>query len=192
MRSASYPRREVIPESVDGETLREVMRRVPSPVTVVTAANAEEARGITIGSFTSVSLEPPLVCFNVNHEAQMHDVIMAAPRFAVHVLGEQQAHLSKHFAVPDRTGAEQLRSVPHGIDEHGIPILDDVTAVLHCVHHDVFTAGDKSIIIGRVVDVDVYEDDGAVLYYKRTYRSVGEELRSTLLSPVKRASNETS
>lgn len=181
-----------MPEAVTGETLRQVMRRVPSPVTVVTAADAHEARGITIGSFTSVALEPPLICFNVNHEAQMHDVLLAAPRFAVHVLNEEQAHLANHFAVPDLTGAEQLRTVPHRIDDQGTPVLDDVTAVLHCTHHDVFTAGDKSIIIGRVEAVQHNEDRGAVLYYKRTYRGVGEELRSTLLSPVKRASNDTS
>lgn len=179
-------------EPVDGETLRQVMRRVPSPVTVVTAADATEARGITIGSFTSVALKPPLVCFNVNHDAQMHDVILDASRFAVHVLGEEQAPLANHFAVPDLSGAEQLRAVPHVINEHGTPVLDDVTAVLHCVHHDVFTAGDKSIIIGRVVDVQVTDGRGAVLYYRRTYHGIGEELRSTLLSPVKRASNETS
>jgi flavin reductase (DIM6/NTAB) family NADH-FMN oxidoreductase RutF len=181
-----------MPESVDGETLRRVMRRVPSPVTVITAADATEARGITIGSFTSVALEPPLVCFNVNHDAQMHDVVLDASRFAVHILGDGQAHLANHFAVPDLTGDEQLRSVSHAVDEHGTPILDEVTAVLHCVHHDVFTAGDKSIIVGRVVEVQANDDRGAVLYYKRTYRGVGDELRSTLLSPVKRASNDTS
>jgi len=179
-------------ESVNGETLRRVMRRVPSPVTVITAADERGARGITIGSFTSVALEPPLICFNVNHGAQMHDVMLDASRFAVHILNEEQAPLANHFAVPDLTGAEQLRSVPHVINEHGTPILDDVTAVLHCVHHDVFTAGDKSIIVGRVVEVQADDDRGAVLYYKRTYRGVGEELRSTRLSPVKRASNETS
>ncbi len=179
-------------ESVDGETLRQVMRRVPSPVTVVTAAGAKEARGITIGSFTSVALEPPLICFNVNHDAQMHDVLLDAPRFAVHILSEAQAPFANHFAVPDRTGPEQFRLIPHTIDEHGTPILDDATAVLHCVHHEVFTAGDKSVIVGRVVDIDMNPDRGAVLYYQRTYRGVGDELRSTLLSPVKRASNETS
>lgn len=183
---------DIMPESVDGETLRQVMRRVPSPVTVVTAASHEEARGITIGSFTSVALEPPLVCFNVNHGAQMHDLLLAAPRFAVHVLSEQQAPLAEHFAVPDRTGAEQFRDVPHTIDAHGVPILEGSTVVLHCVHHDVFTAGDKSIVVGRVVDVDVNEDGGAVLYYKQTYRGVGRELGSILFSPVKRASSGTS
>lgn len=181
-----------MPESVDGKTLRDMMRQVPSPVTVVTAADAEEVRGITIGSFTSVSLEPPLICFNVNHGAQMHDVLLAAPRFAVHILSEKQAPLAPHFAHPDRSGAEQFHSVSHVIDEYGVPILEGASAVLHCVHHDVFTAGDKSIIIGRVVDGEIHEGRGAVLYYQRTYRSVGADLRSRRLSPMKRASSETS
>ena len=176
-----------MPESVDGETLRQVMRRVPSPVTVVTAASAQEARGIT-----SVALDPPLIGFNVNHDAQMHDVLLDASRFAVHVLSEAQAPLANHFAVPDRPGSEQFRTVPHVINGYGTPVLDDATAVLHCVHHEVFTAGDKSIIIARVVDVEADEDGGAVLYYQRSYRGVGDELRSTLLSPVKRASSDTS
>lgn len=179
-------------EPVDGESLRQTMRRVPSPVTVVTAATEQEARGITIGSFTSVSLEPPLICFNVDRTAQMHPVIMEAPRFAVHILGEHQAHLSNHFAIPNISGQEQLESVAHRINAHGTPILEDVTAVLHCTHHDAFVAGDKTIIIGRVVDIDDVADRGAVLYYKRTYRAVGEEVRSTVLSPVKRASSDTS
>lgn len=181
-----------MPEPVDGDMLRTVMRRVPSPVTIVTAVGAGERRGITIGSFTSVSLEPPLICFNVNRTAQMHDVIMAASRFAVHILAEDQAHLSNHFAVPDRSGREQFESVSYAIDAHGTPVLNDVTAVLHCTHHRTFVAGDKSIIVGKVAEVELNEDRGAVLYYKRGYRGVGEELRSTTLSPVKRASNDTS
>ena len=168
------------------------MRRVPSPVVVVTASGAGEARGITIGSFTSLSLEPPLVCFNVNRDAQMHGVITDATRYAVHVLGEEQAHLANHFAIPDRTGAEQFDAVPHYFDVHGTPILEGVTAIFHCTHHDRFMAGDKSILVGRVAEIETNADHGAVLYYKRTYRAVGDEVRSTLLSPVKRASNETS
>ena len=179
-------------EPVDGESLRQTMRRVPSPVTVVTAATEREARGITIGSFTSVSLEPPLICFNVDRSARMHPVITEASRFAVHILGDHQAHLSDHFAIPDLSGAEQFESVAHRINAHGTPILDDVTAVFHCTPHDAFEAGDKTIIIGQVVEIDADVDRGAVLYYQRSYRAVGDEVRSTVLSPVKRASSDTS
>jgi flavin reductase (DIM6/NTAB) family NADH-FMN oxidoreductase RutF len=163
--------------AVDGLTLRQVMRRVPSPVVVVTAAAQGEARGITIGSFTSVSLDPPLVCFNVTQSAQMHDHLLAAERFAVHVLGEGQAPLAEHFALPGLTGAEQLAPVPHTRRPDGTPVLDGVSAVLHCAPHARFEAGDHTILVGRVTAVDMPPDEGAVLYYQRAYRRVGDELR---------------
>jgi flavin reductase (DIM6/NTAB) family NADH-FMN oxidoreductase RutF len=163
----------------DGEALRRVMRRVPSPVVVVTVGDtaAGPARGITIGSFTSVALEPPLVSFNVAHDAATHDLLPEGGRFVVHVLGEHQAHLGTHFAMPGRTGAEQLASVPHTRpDDDGPPLLDDVTARLHCTVHATVPAGDHTLVLGRLVAVDDLPDRGAVLYYRRAYRRVGDEL----------------
>jgi flavin reductase (DIM6/NTAB) family NADH-FMN oxidoreductase RutF len=151
------------------------MRRVPSPVVVVTAKGETETRGITIGSFTSVALDPPLVSFNVGRESRMYE-----------------AHLAKRFAVPGLAASEQFESVPHTRDEHGTPLLDGVSARLHCTPHETISAGDKTLYIGLVVQVDEQPDSGAVLYYKSGYRGVGRELRSTELSPVKRVSSESS
>ena len=177
---------------VDGETFRSIMRRVPSPVVVITARGESEVRGITIGSFSSVALSPPLVSFNVAQDARMYDVMESCERFAVHVLGEHQAHLAKQFAIPGLTGAEQFETVPHARDEWGTPILDGVSAVLHCTPHDAVSAGDHILYIGRVRDVEARPDAGAVLYYKSGYRGVGSELPSTELAPVNRASSESS
>lgn len=157
---------------VGAEVLRDVMRHVPSPVTIVTAGGAEEVRGTTIGSFTSVSLRPPLISFNVDQSSQMHDVLGAAAQFAVHILCDDDAHLCTHFAAPDRLGVEQLSAVPHHLDAHGTPILDDALAVLHCRRHDMFEAGDHSIVVGEVTEVDRRGEGAPILYYKRTYRSV--------------------
>lgn len=168
------------------------MRRVPSPVVVVTARGPEEARGITIGSFSSVALDPPLVSFNVARDSRMFPVMEACERFAVHVLGEDQAHLAKQFAVPDLSGSEQFESVPHVRDAHGTPILEGGSAVLYCRTHDSLPAGDHRLYVGRVVDVEERSDQGAVLYYKSDYRGVGKELPSTRLAPVKRASSDSS
>lgn len=179
-------------EPVEGSVFRAKMRRVPSPVVVVTAAGEEEARGITIGSFTSVALEPPLVSFNVGRESRMYRVMETCSRFTVNVLGEEQAHLAKRFAVPDLTGAEQFDDVPHTRDVYGTPLLDDVTARFHCTPHDAVVAGDHVVYVGLVVGVDEQPDEGAVLYYKSSYRGVGSELRSTELSPVKRVSSDSS
>ncbi len=168
------------------------MRRVPSPVVVVTARGGDEARGITIGSFSSVALDPPLVSFNVGRDSSMFDVMEGCDRFAVHVLGEGQAHLAKQFAIPGLSGPEQFESVPHERDSHGTPILEGGSGVLHCRPHDSVHAGDHSLYVGRVVEVEERPDQGAVLYYKSDYRGVGKALPSTRLAPVKRASNDSS
>jgi 3-hydroxy-9,10-secoandrosta-1,3,5(10)-triene-9,17-dione monooxygenase reductase component len=183
-------------EPVEGSVFRTAMRRVPSPIVVVTAegtrAGRTETRGITIGSFTSVALEPPLVSFNVGRESRMYPLMETCTRFVVHVLGEGQSHLAKRFAVPGLSADEQFESVPYTRDAHGTPLLDGVSARLHCIPHDFIEAGDKKLYVGLVVEVDEQPDAGAVLYYKSDYRGVGRELRSTELSPVKRASSESS
>lgn len=168
------------------------MRRVPSPVVVVTAEGTSEVRGITIGSFSSVALDPPLVSFNVARESRMYRVMEVCSRFAVNVLGDGQASLAKRFAVPGLTGPKQFEAVPYTQDAHGTPLLDGVSARLHCVPHDAVEAGDKTLYVGLVVGIDDQSDQGAVLYYKSSYRGVGSELPSTELSPVKRVSSDSS
>jgi flavin reductase (DIM6/NTAB) family NADH-FMN oxidoreductase RutF len=178
--------------AVDPSTFRAIMRRVPSPVVVVTAQGPTEARGITIGSFASVALEPPLVSFNVAREARMYDVMQACERFVVHVLDERQVHLAKQFAVPNLTSGEQFEAVPHACDPDGTPVLDGGAAVLRCRPHDAVPAGDHALYVGRVEAVEARPGDGAVLYYEGDYRGVGSELPSTRLAPVNRASSESS
>lgn len=173
-------------------TFRASMRRVPSPVVVVTAQGPREARGITIGSFSSVALEPPLVSFNVARESRMYEVMEGCERFAVHVLGENQAHLAKQFAVPNLSGSKQFEAVPHTRDAHGTPILEGGSAVLHCQPHDSLPAGDHRLYVGLVLEVEERPDQGAVIYYKSGYRGVGSELRLTRLAPVNRASSDSS
>ncbi|MDX1548725.1 MAG: flavin reductase family protein [Rhodothermales bacterium] len=178
-------------KAIDGQALRQAMRRIPSPVTVVTAAGEGEVRGITIGSFTSVSLDPPLISFNVDQAAQMHPLIMQAERFAVHVLTEAQAHLSNHFAVKDRTGAEQFAAVPYRLDAHGTPILEDVLAVFHCTRYAVYPAGDHSLILGAVYRIEEGGAAGPILYFDRSYRRIGGEAEVRSFSTVKRGSSTT-
>ncbi len=159
-----------------GERLRLAMRRVPSSVTVVTAAARGEIRGITVGSFTSVSLDPPLISFNVAREASMHRVIVGANNFAVHLLADTQADLSTVFAEPHRVGEEQFEKIDHTMGEFGVPVLVDVAVVFHCVVWAVHPAGDHSLVIGRVRGVDKGEDTGPLVYFDRSYHHLGDRL----------------
>lgn len=173
----------------DGEALRVAMRQVPSAVTVVTANGEGEIRGITIGSFTSVSLEPPLISFNVAKDAQMHDLLVSAPRFAVHILSEEQAYLADHFALPDRTSEEQFTSISYHLNSDRIPILTESLAIFYCEPYAVYPAGDHSLVVGEVLDVKYVQSGAPLVYVNRGYRGVGDEVN--LLKPVKRASNDS-
>ncbi len=156
-----------------GEDLRAVMRHVPSPVTIVTFASPEGAKGITIGSFTSVSLDPPLISFNVMHESSMHDVLLEAENYAVQILREDQVALSERFSIPDQSSKEQFEGVMHHMDGDAMPVLDNVLAILRCRPFNAVSAGDHTLFIGEVLDVTSMSSGKPLLYYQQSYRKVG-------------------
>ena len=163
---------------IDGDKLRMAMRRVPSPVTVVTAAGPDEMRGMTVGSFTSVSLDPPLVSFNVALDAQMHGLITGVEHFVVHILSDRQAGLSNNFAIPDRSGQEQFASIPYSLDANGTPILGDALAIFFCTHHATYPAGDHTLVVGQVLDIAAGIEGSPLVYFDRSYRCLGEKVNS--------------
>ena len=145
------------------------------PVVVVTAQVGGEPRGATIGSFTSVSLDPPLVSFNVTHGSALHRALGAADAWAVHPLAAGQADVAEHFARPDLEGPEQLAPFAHVVGD-GPPLLRGALAVLLCAPHARFEAGDHTVFVGRVTGVIDGAGDAPLLYYRRSYRGVGEEV----------------
>jgi len=151
------------------------MRRVPAAVTVVTAFDGKEMRGMTVGSFTSVSLEPLLVSFNVGKAASMYGVLMGADRFYVHLLSEEQSELSNLFARSDLTGEEQFARAAHFVAPDGAPILADTLAFLRCEKIVVYDAGDHCLMIGRVEEITQQNEGLPLIYFDRSYRSIGDE-----------------
>lgn len=175
-------------EPVDGNVLRDAMRRVPSPVTVVTAVHNGEVRGITIGSFTSASLDPPLISFNVSRDAQAYPVLIEAERFIVHVLNDEQAYLSNHFAIPDLPSEVQFRDVSYELDSFGTPILSGVMAVLSCRRRAIYDAGDHVILLGEVYQLTCAREGGPMVYYNRGYHEIGDEADVALFEPAQGSS----
>ncbi len=168
------------------------MRRFASPVTVVTARTEAESRGITIGSFTSVSLEPPLVSFNIHKEADTHDVLLKAGRFSVHLLTEEQSFLAHHFARPDLTPEEQFEPVTF-YEKNGLIHLSSIQTIFDCELVNAYDASDHTIVVGEVIGVYVEgEPKRPVLYFNQSYRRVGQEVKGSAFSPVKRSSSESS
>ena len=162
-----------------GDALRQALRDWPAPVVVVTTEAGGEPRGATIGSFTSVSLDPPLVSFNVTHGSALHTALAAESGWAVHLLAAAQADVAERFARPDLAGADQLAPFSHVVGD-GPPLLRGALSILLCQPHARFEAGDHTVWVGRVTGVVEGAGSEPLVYHRQSYRGVGE--------PVARAS----
>lgn len=155
------------------DALKKAMRQLPFPVVIATAAVGIEKRGVTIGSFTSLSLSPPLISFNINHASQIYLLIKRATHFAIRLPEPEQTSLCDHFAQSGLSSSEQFKAINHYRNAYGSPILKDIGTVIQCRTYDKIPAGDHTIFVGEVVEVDQPNDKAGLLYYDRTYRSVG-------------------
>ncbi len=181
-----------MPTRTRGADLRTTLRRLPSPVVVITTHRNGDPLGITIGSFTSVSLDPPLVSFNVDRRAQSHDAFLATGECAIHMLDETQVAFANHFARPDLSSEEQFQPVAHTTDPNQIPILEGNAAVLHAHIRDAHPAGDHSIFVAEVEQITPRENTQGITYVERGYHAVGQELGANALSSVNASSNGSS
>lgn len=158
-------------DPLEPRTLRAVLGRFATGVAVVTAASPGGPVGMTVNSFSSVSLDPPLVLFCVNRRSRLHPAFAEAEAFAVHMLGEGQRDISQRFATPgfDRFGEIRPRE---GL--RGTPLLDGTLAVIECATEQIVAAGDHDIVIGRVVMVEAAPGaaEDPLLYYGGAYRSI--------------------
>lgn len=148
------PRTSVSPSLV-GASNRDHFRRVfsafPTGVTVVTVGGPVP-HGMTASSFTSVSLDPPMLLICIDRSAKMYRRIFDAPHFAVSVLGERDAGIAKHFASSGRPdGIEQFQVGQWRLGvQSGAPILDYAEAAFECRRHTSYECGDHLIVIGEV------------------------------------------
>ncbi len=156
----------------NAEELKEVMRLLPYPVTVVTAVASNRKRGITIGSFTSLSMNPPLISFNVTIESQMHEILVEAERFVVHIPGSGQQELCTRFAIPDQSDQEQFEGIQYEQENNGPPVLDGVIAEVHCKVYKLIEAGDHSVIIGEVESIKRNREELSILYCNGAYQTL--------------------
>lgn len=155
---------------IDQATFRYVLGHFASGVTVVTAAIGDQYHGITVSSFCSLSLDPPLVLVCIDKRVRSHDAFALAGAFAVNILAQDNEHLSRHFA--SRT-EDKWRSVAYHLGATGTPILDGVLATLECRLHAQLSGGDHSIFVGEVIATTMRDDTDPLLYYRGGYRQLG-------------------
>jgi flavin reductase (DIM6/NTAB) family NADH-FMN oxidoreductase RutF len=142
----------------DSARFRQVMGHFPTGVTVVTALDDTHPVGFTIGSFTSVSLEPLLVGFLPQTSSETWPAIERSGRFCVNVLGVDHGELCWRFA-KSGDSTERFEGVHWHSGPSGSPVLDDAIAWLDCSIEATYEMGDHVFVLGRVMSLDHTSDD---------------------------------
>jgi 3-hydroxy-9,10-secoandrosta-1,3,5(10)-triene-9,17-dione monooxygenase reductase component len=137
-----------------GDELRELMRRFPAPVAVVTTTVDDERYGLTVGSLVSLSLDPPLVGISIGRESSSHEPIRRAGRFAVSLLSGEQESIAQHFA---RSGIPPV-ALWHGVDvRDGArgPLVEGALGWLECRTLSEHEAGDHTVFLAEVESIEL-------------------------------------
>ncbi|WP_300679614.1 flavin reductase family protein [Nocardioides sp.] len=151
---------------IEPRHFRETLGHYPTGVVVVTATTPEHGRvAMVVGSFTSASLEPPLIAFMPQRSSATFARLRTADSFCVNVLAADQEDLCRRIA----TGEADLDQVGWTPGPTGAPILDGVVAWIDCAWHAVTDAGDHHIVLGRVEGADVVRQAQPLLFFQGGY-----------------------
>lgn len=140
------------PRQLDGRMLRNVCGLFVTGVTVITSRVGGRSDGTTVNSFTSVSLDPPLVLFCLHKQSRLCSVITESGLFVVNFLAGRQEHVARAFAGKQTA---EFHQVAHHRSAGGVPILSEALAFLACELVNEFEGGDHTIFLGKVCDVGV-------------------------------------
>jgi len=152
---------------IEAATFREVLGHYPTGVCAITAMTAEgQPVGMVVGSFTSVSLDPPLVGFLPDKRSSSWPTIEKAGHFCVNVLASDQTDLCRQLS---KSGPEKFAGVDYTLSAHNLPILAGATVSIECRLHSVTEAGDHWMVLGRVLGLEARRDADPMLFFRGQY-----------------------
>lgn len=159
---------------IDQKTFRSALGEFPTGITIVTAKDsAGEVVGMTANSFSSVSLDPPLILWSVDKGGSLHDAFIGTKYFCVHFLSESQQVLSNTFATSE---GDRFEGVRWQMGEFGSPVIADCLATLECVTETIYPGGDHSIILGKVLKCKTNKNAAPLLFHRGGYSILKEGL----------------
>lgn len=154
--------------AIDAGGFKKAMSRWVSGVTVVTAEHSGVRHGMTVSSFSSVSLDPPLVLICIGKAAPTHDTIRKGERFVVNVLAEGQEAISIRFATKHD---DRFEGVAVHDGQLGVPIIEGCVAAIECRLFETLPGGDHTIFVGEVVNAELAEGS-PLLYFQGGHRKM--------------------
>jgi len=158
--------------SIDKRAFRDGLGCFVTGITIVTTVDeAGEHVGITVNSFNSVSLDPPMVLFSLDRSALSLSAFSAAGRFAINVLSNSQEPLSNRFA---QRSADKWSDTSYRTGETGCRLIDGAMAQFQCETYAQYDGGDHVIFVGRVVAMAIDTDANPLVFYKGGYNGLSD------------------
>ncbi|MFB6469867.1 MAG: flavin reductase family protein [Vulcanisaeta sp. AZ3] len=158
--------------SITGDALKMIMRNYPTGVTIVTTVYNNEYYGLTVNSFTSLSLDPPLVLIAIDKRLTSHEAIDKSNVYAVNILSDDMKELAIRFATAPRE--ERFKGLKTRTAKTGSPIIEGSIAYLDCRVVAKYPIGDHTIFVGEVIDGQVMNNKSPLIYYNRGYYTIGQ------------------
>lgn len=158
--------------TMDLQLYKNALAAAPTSVVIVTTLdNDGQPRGFTAGSFSSLSLSPPLIMVSLHRNAECHAAFETAERFAVSVLGPQHEEVARLLAT---RGADKFGGGHFRAGAHGLLFPAEAVARFVCRAENRYPGGDHTILVGAVEEVDVGEVDKAMVHFRRGFYAVGQ------------------
>ncbi len=158
--------------SVNSSSMREVMRFWATGVAIVTVNDGDTAHGMTVNSFTSLSLEPPLVLVALNRRARTHDHVQQSGVFGVTLLAADQQEVSNRFANPQTEASWRFADVETHTLATGAPLLAGGLAYFDCRVVAAHEVGTHTMFVGAVVAAEQGKAGAPLLYFNQSYREL--------------------
>jgi flavin reductase (DIM6/NTAB) family NADH-FMN oxidoreductase RutF/DNA-binding IclR family transcriptional regulator len=170
------------PREIDPKWYRQVLAQYPTGVCVVTSVTEHgEPIAMIVGSFSSVSLNPPLVAFFPSKDSSSWAKLRPCRSFCVNILASDQEKICRKLASKD---ADKFAGTPHRFSSAGNPILDGVVAWIDCLQHSVSEAGDHDIVLGQVLELDVVSKQLPLLFFQGGYGRFSPASLAAMDSPI--------
>jgi flavin reductase (DIM6/NTAB) family NADH-FMN oxidoreductase RutF len=154
---------------VDGQQFRDVMARIPSAVAVITSETESGYHGVTVSSFGSLSLDPPLAYISISQDINSHERLVNTDRFVINVLSRGQTFYAEQFSGQTPLADPDFHRVPHRLGTLQLPLIDGCVSWIECQHWAQYEGGDHTIFVGEIVNLQLGDSDDPLIYFDREF-----------------------
>jgi len=151
----------------DQRELRNCFSRFATGVAIASTNYNDQLFGLTINSFSSVSLEPPLSLFSIANKSLQLDIFKKCKNYAISFLGVNQEILANNFAKSNN--CNKWETSKYSLTKNNNPVFNNILAYIELEHFKILEMGDHNIFIGQIVDLKIFDESEPLLYYQSKF-----------------------